>query len=40
VADAVAAGFDGIEHATFMTADGVRHDPDLFSEMAARLASS
>jgi len=36
VADAVAAGFDGIEHATFMTADGVRHDPDLFNDMAAR----
>ena len=36
VADAVAAGFDGIEHATFMTADGVRHDPDLFNVMAAR----
>lgn len=36
VADAVAAGFDGIEHATFMTAKGVHHDPDLFNVMAAR----
>lgn len=36
VADAVAAGFDGIEHATFMTAEGVAHDPDLFDLMAAR----
>ena len=36
VADAVAAGFDGIEHATFVTAEGVRHDPDLFNVMAAR----
>lgn len=36
IADAVAAGFDGIEHATFMTADGVHHDPELFARMAAR----
>jgi imidazolonepropionase-like amidohydrolase len=36
VADAVAAGFDGIEHATFMTAKGVHQDPDLFNVMAAR----
>jgi imidazolonepropionase-like amidohydrolase len=36
VADAVAAGFDGIEHATFMTSEGVHHDPDVFNVMAAR----
>jgi imidazolonepropionase-like amidohydrolase len=36
IADAVVAGFDGIEHATFMTVDGVAHDPDLFDLMAAR----
>jgi hypothetical protein len=29
-------GFDGIEHATFMTAGGVHHDLDLFNVMAAR----
>jgi len=36
IADAVAAGFDGIEHGLFLTADGVRQDPALVDQMAAR----
>ena len=36
IADAVAAGFDGIEPAALMTAVGVHRDLDLFNVMAAR----
>ena len=36
VADAVAAGFDGIEHCGFFTADGVQTDPAVIAAMAAR----
>ncbi|MGW0506830.1 amidohydrolase family protein [Micromonospora sp. NPDC003241] len=35
IAAAVTAGFDGIEHCTFVTADGVRADPPLLARMAA-----
>ncbi|CCH19744.1 amidohydrolase family protein [Micromonospora lupini] len=35
IADAVAAGFDGVEHCTFVTADGTNVDPALLSRMAA-----
>jgi imidazolonepropionase-like amidohydrolase len=35
VADAVAAGADGIEHATFMTAGGVHAPDDLICQIAA-----
>ncbi|MEU5551335.1 amidohydrolase family protein [Micromonospora sp. NPDC047793] len=35
VAAAVSAGFDGIEHCTFVTADGVHADPALLARMAA-----
>lgn len=36
IAHAVAAGADGIEHATFMTADGVDAPDELIREIAAR----
>jgi imidazolonepropionase-like amidohydrolase len=36
IADAVAAGFDGIEHGVFLTADGVRQDPAVVDQLAAR----
>ncbi|AEA23940.1 amidohydrolase [Pseudonocardia dioxanivorans CB1190] len=34
--DAVAAGVDGIEHCTFMTADGCRPDDGLMAQLVAR----
>jgi imidazolonepropionase-like amidohydrolase len=34
IADAVAAGFDMIEHCTFVTADGPRADPDVIDAIA------
>ncbi|GHF36015.1 hypothetical protein GCM10010218_16840 [Streptomyces mashuensis] len=34
IADAVAAGVDGVEHCTFMTPDGVRLDPRTVDAMA------
>jgi imidazolonepropionase-like amidohydrolase len=36
IADAVAAGVDGIEHATFMTATGVDARPDVIRSIAQR----
>jgi imidazolonepropionase-like amidohydrolase len=36
IAEAVAAGFDGIEHGVFLTADGVQQDPAVVEELAAR----
>ena len=36
IADAVAAGFDGIEHGLFLTADGFTQDPAVVDQMAAR----
>lgn len=36
VADAVEAGFDTLEHVTFMTASGVDADPAIFDRIAAR----
>jgi imidazolonepropionase-like amidohydrolase len=36
IAEAVAAGFDGIEHGAFLTADGVHQDPAVVDELAAR----
>jgi imidazolonepropionase-like amidohydrolase len=36
IADAVAAGFDGIEHGAFLTADGVHQDPAVVDQLAAR----
>lgn len=36
VADAVAAGVDGMEHVSFWTADGVESPLDLIEEIAAR----
>jgi imidazolonepropionase-like amidohydrolase len=36
IADAVAAGFDGIEHGLFLTADGVKQDPAVVDQLAAR----
>lgn len=36
IRDAVAAGVDGIEHCTFMTADGVAPDDDLIGAIVAR----
>jgi imidazolonepropionase-like amidohydrolase len=35
IADAVAAGFDGIEHGVFLTAEGVKQDPAMVDQMAA-----
>ncbi|MFI1971290.1 amidohydrolase family protein [Streptomyces cinnamoneus] len=35
IADAVAAGVDGVEHCTFITASGVRPDPATVDAMAA-----
>jgi imidazolonepropionase-like amidohydrolase len=35
IADAVAAGFDSIEHATFMTEDGTDDRPDIIETIAA-----
>lgn len=35
IADAVAAGADGVEHCTFMTPQGVRLDPETVDAMAA-----
>ena len=35
VADALTAGVDTIEHCTFMTADGIAHDPALVDRLAA-----
>ena len=34
IADAVAAGFDMIEHCTFVTADGIHADPDVIDAIA------
>jgi imidazolonepropionase-like amidohydrolase len=36
IAEAVAAGFDSIEHGVFLTADGVHQDPAVVDQMAAR----
>lgn len=36
IADAVTAGVDGLEHATFMTADGVDAPDELIRQIAAR----
>jgi imidazolonepropionase-like amidohydrolase len=36
IAEAVTAGFDGIEHGAFLTADGVRQDPAVVDQLAAR----
>jgi imidazolonepropionase-like amidohydrolase len=36
IAEAVAAGFDGIEHGAFLTADGVRQDPAVVGQLAVR----
>jgi imidazolonepropionase-like amidohydrolase len=36
IAEAVAAGFDGIEHGAFLTADGVHQDPAVVDQLAAR----
>ena len=36
IAEAAAAGFDGIEHAVFLTADGMRQDPAVVEQLAAR----
>jgi imidazolonepropionase-like amidohydrolase len=36
IAEAVAAGFDGIEHGGFLTADGVKQDPAVVDQLAAR----
>lgn len=36
IADAVAAGFDGVEHGLFLTADGVQQDPAVVDQLAAR----
>jgi imidazolonepropionase-like amidohydrolase len=36
VADAVAAGFDGIEHGGFLTAEGVKQDSAVIDQLAAR----
>jgi imidazolonepropionase-like amidohydrolase len=36
IAEAVAAGFDGIEHGMFLTADGVVQDPAVVDQLAAR----
>ncbi len=36
IAEAVAAGFDGIEHGLFLTAGGVRQDPAVVDQLAAR----
>ena len=36
IAEAVAAGFDGIEHGGFLTADGVVQDPAVVDQLAAR----
>jgi imidazolonepropionase-like amidohydrolase len=36
IAEAVAAGFDGIEHGAFLTADGVNQDPAVVEQLAAR----
>jgi imidazolonepropionase-like amidohydrolase len=36
IADAVAAGFDGIEHGLSLTADGVRQDPAVIEQLAVR----
>ena len=34
IANAVAAGFDMIEHCTFVTATGINADPDVINAMA------
>ncbi len=36
IAEAVAAGFDGIEHGLSLTAEGVRQDPAVVDQLAAR----
>ena len=36
IAEAVAAGFDGIEHGAFLTADGVQQDSAVVDQLAAR----
>jgi imidazolonepropionase-like amidohydrolase len=36
IAEAVAAGFDGIEHGAFLTADGVKQDPAVVDQLAAQ----
>jgi imidazolonepropionase-like amidohydrolase len=36
IAEAVAAGFDGIEHGAFLTGDGVQQDPAVVDQLAAR----
>jgi imidazolonepropionase-like amidohydrolase len=36
IAEAVTAGFDGIEHGVFLTADGVQQDPAVVDQLAAR----
>ena len=35
IAESVAAGVDGVEHATFLTADGVELDVDTVDRLAA-----
>ena len=35
IAESVAAGVDGVEHATFLTADGVEFDADTVDRLAA-----
>jgi imidazolonepropionase-like amidohydrolase len=35
IAEAVAAGFDGIEHGVFLTAEGVQQDPAVVDQLAA-----
>jgi len=36
IAEAVAAGFDGIEHGLFLTADGFKQDPAVVDQLVAR----
>jgi imidazolonepropionase-like amidohydrolase len=36
IRDAIAAGVDGIEHCTFITADGIRYEPDVVAVLAER----
>jgi imidazolonepropionase-like amidohydrolase len=36
IAEAVAAGFDGIEHGAVLTAEGVKRDPAVVDQLAAR----
>jgi imidazolonepropionase-like amidohydrolase len=36
IAEAVAAGFDGIEHGVFLTAEGVKQDPAVVDQLATR----